>query len=154
MAITKAKRSITHKNTKRSIASISGKKAWRKTIRPSHDEYEKKLKRQFKNQLVKQPTGLPDFIVHSKNTRFDELKPNRYENGSLAAAKGRYLNKNQENTVKRLLDEGVTQIYIVYYNQKRNKKFTFKEKKLEKKNYREFCCSTHKSKRFNVDDLF
>ena len=85
---------------------------------------EKILKKKFKNKLVRHPKGLPDFLIHSKNTQFAELKPNRFANGSLAGAKGRYLNKNQENTVKRLLDEGVTQIYIVYYNQKENKKFT------------------------------
>ena len=131
-----------------------GKKAWRNTIIPSHSEYEKILKKKFKSKLVRHPTGLPDFLIHSKNTRFDELKPNRFANGSLAGPELRYLNENQENTVKRLLDEGVTQIYIVYYNQKRNKKFTFKEKKLEKNNYLEFCISTHTSERFNVDDLF
>ena len=150
-----AKKAAKTKKRKKDAASNSrrGKNAWANTIDPSHDKYQEILQKEFKNKLVRKPRGLPDFVVHTKTTRFEELKPNRYADGSLAPADGRYLNENQENTIREMLDEGVSQIFIVYYNQKKSK-FIFQRKKLTKKNLFKFCFTTSADKRFNADELF
>ena len=95
-ARTKQRRKEEAANSKR------GENAWEHTIDPSHDQYQKRLRNEFKNKLVRKPKGLPDFIVHTKTTRFEELKPNRFADGKQADPKGRYLKENQERVVREL----------------------------------------------------
>ena len=63
------KRRRTHKESVR-----DGKVAWDKTIRPSHDKCEKKLKREYPKHHVTSTKGLPDFVVF-RFAKFIELKP-------------------------------------------------------------------------------
>tara|TARA_Y100001936_G_C15750382_1_gene495776 strand:+ start:65 stop:553 length:489 start_codon:yes stop_codon:yes gene_type:complete len=142
------------RNSQKKQNKERGESAWENTITPSHEKYRKQLEKEFKNKLIRLPIGIPDFIIHSQNIRFEELKPNRFADGKLASAKGRFLNENQEKVVKELLKERVTDIFIVFYNQKQNKSFIYKRQKLTKKNYKEFCYSTPKEKRFDTDSLF
>lgn len=131
------------------------------TIGPSHDIFERKMRRKFPRRSVTQSKGVPDVIVYGKDTIFYEIKPNReFSNGKtrrIRNAKGRYLNENQEKTIRRLLREGKQNIFIVYYNKYVNNKksrFVYKEIKLDLKNLKKFCFNSDDSKKFDPDELF
>ena len=72
----------------------------------------------------------------------------------------KYLNGDQERTIRRMLNEGVKNIFIVYYNKYKKKglkkdfRFVFKEKRLSRKNLKQFCISADPSGRFEPDELF
>jgi len=148
--------------------STRGKEAHFYTIVPSHDRYETQLRIKNKNKLVRSPKGLPDFVVHDKNTKFYELKPNRLWTKTKTAGgrmspqgtESKYLNEDQERTIRRMLNEGVKNIFIVYYNKYKRKghkkdfRFVFKEKRLSRKNLKEFCISTDFFERYDPDELF
>ena len=127
--------------------STRGRDAHIYTIGPSHDRFEIQLRIKNKNKLVRSPKGLPDFVVHDRNTRFYELKPNRLwtrtktKGGSMVSqgTEAKYLNGDQERTIRRMFNEGVKNIFIVYYNKYKKKglkkdfRFVFKEKRLSRK---------------------
>jgi len=142
-------------------ASKRGKDAHSKTIGPSQDTFQRKMRRKFPNRSVTQSKGVPDVIVYGKGTIFYEIKPNReFSNGrtrQIRDAKGRYLSENQEKTIRRLLREGKQNVFIVYYNKYVNKKrirFVYKERKLDLRNLKRFCFNSDDNKKFDADDLF
>jgi len=57
--------------------SKSGKKAHDETIIPSHDIFQKIMRKEFPHRSVTQSKGVPDIIVYGKGTVFYEIKPNR-----------------------------------------------------------------------------
>jgi len=135
----------------------AGLDAHRNTIGPSQNIFENKMRRKFRDRLVTQAKGVPDVIVYGKGTKFYEIKPNRlYSKGKMRTinAERKYLNPNQEKTMKRLLKEGAKDVFIVYYNRKKNKKFEYREVKLTTKNISKYCCTTAFYKRKDPDELF
>jgi len=131
------------------------------TIVPSHDIFERKMRRKFPRRSVTQSKGVPDVIVYGKETIFYEIKPNRYflngKSKRIRDARGRYLNENQEKTIRRLLREGKKNIFIVYYNKYVNKhrnRFVYRQRKLDLKNLKRFCFNSADSKKFDPDELF
>ena len=137
-----------------------GKKAHDETIKPSHDKFESKKRKEFPNKSVTQSIGVPDVIVYGKGTIFYEIKPNRViANGTrkhIGQKARRYLNKDQENTIRRLLKEG-HQVFIVFYNKYKRKsgdEFVYREKELDIKNLKNFCVSSNDDKLFLPDVLF
>ena len=142
-------------------ASRRGKDAHEKTIIPSHDIFERKIRKKFPHRSVTQSIGVPDVIVYGKGTIFYEIKPNReFSKGKtrhIRDAKGRYLNENQEKTIRRLLREEKQNIFIVYYNKyvnNKKSKFVYREIKLDLKNLKKFCFNSDDRKKFDPDDLF
>ena len=146
----KNRRRRTHKESVR-----DGKEAWRKTIRPSHDKCEKKLKHEYQNDHVTSTTGMPDFVIIWKNKapQFTELKPCRLAKNQRASYQSMYLSLTQEQKISWLIKHGMY-VSMIYYN-KSGKRFQFsREVKLTSKNYKRFCFSTPWEKRIDPDDLF
>ena len=144
----KNRRRRTHKESVR-----DGKEAWRKTIRPSHDKCGKKLKREYQNDHVTSTTGMPDFVIFNKGTKFVELKPCRLSKNQRASFERMYLSLTQEITILFLLNCGAY-VGIRYYI-KTEKTFTYsKVIKLSSKNLKRFCLSTPWEERTDPDDLF
>ena len=113
-----------------SSSSKQGKDAWEYSIGPSHKQFTIQLRKKNKKKLVRQPKGLPDFIVHDRNTKFYELKPNRLWTKGKMISQGtdsKYLNQRQEEVIRRMLNEGVKNIFIVYYNKYKLKGHSQKE---------------------------
>jgi len=135
-----------------------GKDAWKYTIYPSHRLCKTQLKIENKGRLVNEPTGLPDFIVHDRKTKFYELKPNRLFSKTLSPER-RYLSEDQEKVIKKMLKDGMKNIFIVYYNKykikghSKNGRFVFKKQRLTKKNLKLFCLS-YPYERYDPDKLF
>jgi len=147
---------------KKRSASKPGKDAWKYSIGPSHKRYLTQLRKKNTSKLVREPKGLPDFIVHDKNTEFYELKPNKTGTKGKMRSSGtnrKYLNPRQEKVIRRMLRSGVKNTFIVYYNKylSKNKgkegRFVFKEEKLTLKNLKSFCVSS-RGMRFDPDCLF
>ena len=138
----------THKESVR-----DGKVAWDKTIRPSHNKCEKKLKREYQNDHVSSTTGMPDFVIFKKGIKFVELKPCRLNKNQRASFERMYLSLTQEITILFLLNCGAY-VGIRYYI-KTEKTFTYsKVIKLSSKNLKSFCYSTPWQERFDPDKLF
>jgi len=60
-------------------------------------------------------------------------------------------------TIRRLIKEGQTNIFIVYYNKYKNKnrdRFVYRKKKLNLKNLKRFCSDSDDARRFDADQLF
>ena len=134
-------------------ASKNGKKAHRETIGPSHDKCEKKLKHEYQNDHVTSTTGMPDFVIFNKGTKFVELKPCRLSKNQRASFERMYLSSTQEITILFLLNCGAY-VGIRYYI-KTEKTFTYsKVIKLSSKNLKRFCLSTPWEERTDPDDLF
>ena len=130
-----------------------GKKAHDETIGPSHAECEKKLKREYQNDHVTSTTGMPDFVIFNKGTKFVELKPCRLSKNQRASFERMYLSLTQEITILFLLNCGAY-VGIRYYI-KTEKTFTYsKVIKLSSKNLKRFCLSTPWEERTDPDDLF
>ena len=137
-----------------------GKKAHDETIKPSHDKFEAKKRKQFPNKSVTQSIGVPDVIVYGKGTIFYEIKPNRVIANGIHRYIGqkarRYLSKDQETTIKRLLKEK-HRVFIVYYNKYKRKSgdsFEYQEKELSLENLKRFCVDSNDDKKFLADELF
>lgn len=134
----------------------AGLDAHRNTIGPSQDIFENMMHRKYPNRLVTQSKGVPDVVVYGKGTKFYEIKPNRlFSKGKMRTigAKRKYLNENQEKTIKRLLSYGAKNIFIVYYNRMKNKKFEYCQVKITKKNISKYCYTTPFNKRKDPDEL-
>ena len=144
----KKRRRRTHKQSVR-----DGKIAWRKTIGPSHAKCEKKLKREYQNDHVTSTTGMPDFVIFNKGTKFVELKPCRLSKNQRASFERMYLSLTQEITILFLLNCGAY-VGIRYYI-KTGKKFRYsKVVKLTLRNYKSYCFSTPWNERTDPDKLF
>ena len=131
---------------------LNGKKAWKETIRPSHDKAERKLQSKYPNHLVVSTTGMPDFIISTKKDRMVELKPNRLARNQRASYERMYLSSTQESKIKRLLSWGMP-VGIMYYNKIGRKMVYSNVIWLSSKNLKSFCCSTPSQKRFDPDTL-
>jgi hypothetical protein len=149
-----------NKTRKSKTSKELGEKAHRETIKPSHDIFESKKQKEFPNNSVTQSIGVPDVIVYGKGTKFYEIKPNRVvENGRsklLGSKNRRYLSKDQETTIKRLLKEK-HRVFIVYYNKYKRKsgdRFVYQEKELDLENLKRFCVHSSDEKKFLADELF
>ena len=130
-----------------------GKKAHDETIGPSHDECEKKLRREYQNDHVTSTTGMPDFVIFNKGTKFVELKPCRLSKNQRASFERMYLSLTQEITILFLLNCGAY-VGIRYYI-KIGKKFRYsKVVKLTLRNYKSYCFSAPWNERFDPDKLF
>ena len=144
----KKRRRRTHKQSVR-----DGKVAWDKTIRPSHDKCEKKLKREYQNDHVTSTTGMPDFVIFNKGIKFVELKPCRLSKNQRASFERMYLSLTQEITILFLLNCGAY-VGIRYYI-KTGKKFRYsKVIKLTLSTYKSYCFSTPWQQRIDPDTLF
>jgi len=140
--------------------SQRGEKAHDETIGPSHNIYERKKRKQFPHRSVTQSKGVPDIIVYGKGTIFYEIKPNRViSKGTrryIDSKERRYLSKNQEKTIRKLLKER-KKVFIVYYNKYQRKngdRFVYGEKELELKNLKRFCFDSDDDRKFDADELF
>ena len=131
---------------------LKGKKAWKETIRPSHDKAERKLQSKYPNHLVVSTTGMPDFIISTKKDRMVELKPNRLARNQRASYERMYLSSTQESKNKRLLSWGLPD-GIRYYNKIGRKMVMQNVIRLSSKNLKSFCYSTPWQKRFDPDTL-
>ena len=134
---------------------LKGKKAWKETIRPSHDKAERKLQSKYPNHLVVSTTGMPDFFIIDKKGRIVdlvELKPNRLARNQRASYERMYLSSTQESKIKRLLSWGMP-VGIMYYNKIGRKMVYSNVIWLSSKNLKSFCCSTPSQKRFDPDTL-
>ena len=131
---------------------LKGKKAWKETIRPSHDKAERKLQSKYPNHLVVSTTGMPDFIISTKKDRMVELKPNRLARNQRASYERMYLSSTQESKTKLLLSKGM-RVGIMYYNKIGRKMVYSNVIWLSSKNLKSFCCSTPSQKRFDPDTL-
>ena len=113
----------------------------------------KKLKREYQNDHVTSTTGMPDFVIFNKGTKFVELKPCRLSKNQRASFERMYLSLTQEITILFLLNCGAY-VGIRYYI-KTEKTFTYsKVIKLSSKNLKRFCLSTPWEERTDPDDLF
>ena len=134
-------------------ASKRGKDAHLYTIGPSHKKCWNVLKRKYPKQLVTSTTGMPDFVIFNKGTKFVELKPCRLSKNQRASFERMYLSLTQEITILFLLNCGAY-VGIRYYI-KTEKTFTYsKVIKLSSKNLKRFCLSTPWEERTDPDDLF
>ena len=134
-------------------ASKRGKDAHRNTIGPSHKKCGNVLKRKYPKQFVTSTTGMPDFVIFNKGTKFVELKPCRLSKNQRASFERMYLSLTQEITILFLLNCGAY-VGIRYYI-KTEKTFTYsKVIKLSSKNLKRFCLSTPWEERTDPDDLF
>ena len=139
-----------------------GLKAHSDTIGPSHDKFLAIVRRKYRPRSATQPTGLPDIIVHCKDTIFFEIKPHKViKNGSRkfidSRKNRRYLSENQEKTIRRLLKEGEKNIFIVYYckyQRKSGDRFVYRQQKLNLENLKRFCFDSDDNRKFDVDELF
>tara|TARA_B100001750_G_scaffold215518_1_gene199559 strand:- start:40 stop:486 length:447 start_codon:yes stop_codon:yes gene_type:complete len=131
---------------------LKGKKAWKETIRPSHDKAERKLQSKYPNHLVVSTTGMPDFIISTKKDRMVELKPNRLARNQRASYERMYLSSTQESKTKLLISKGM-RVGIMYYNKIGRKMVYSNVIWLSSKNLKSFCCSTPSQKRFDPDTL-
>ena len=144
--MTKKKR--THKQSVR-----DGKKAHDETIGPSHDNCERKLKREYSKHHVTSSKGLPDFVIFNSGVKFVELKPCRLGKNQRASSERMYLSLTQEIAILFLLKSGAY-VGIRYYI-KTGKTFTYsKVIKLSSKNLKSFCYSTPWQERIDPDTLF
>ena len=137
---------------KKNKSVLNWKKAWKETIRPSHDKAERKLQSEYPNHLVISTTGMPDFIISTKKDRMVELKPNRLARNQLASYERMYLSSTQESKIKRLLSWGMP-VGIMYYNKIGRKMVHADVIRHSSKNLKSFCCSTPSQKRFDPDTL-
>ena len=131
---------------------LKGKKAWKETIRPSHDKAERKLQSKYPNHLVVSTTGMPDFIISTKKDRMVELKPNRLARNQRASYERMYLSSTQESKTKLLISKGM-RVGIMYYNKIGRKMVYSNVIWLSSKNLKSFYCSTPSQKRFDPDTL-
>ena len=139
-----------------------GFKAHSDTIGPSHDKFLAIVRRKYRSRSATQPTGLPDIIVHCKDTIFFEIKPHKViKNDSRrfidSRKKRRYLSENQEKTIRRLLKEGEKNIFIVYYckyKRKSGDRFVYRQQKLNLENLKRFCFDSDDDRKFDADELF
>ena len=131
---------------------LKGKKAWKETIRPSHDKAERKLQSKYPNHLVVSTTGMPDFIISTKKDRMVELKPNRLARNQRASYERMYLSSTQESKTKLLISKGM-RVGIMYYNKIGRKMVYSNVIWLSSKNLKSFCCSTPSQKRSDPDTL-
>ena len=134
---------------------LNGEKAWKETIRPSHDKCERKLQSEYPNHLVISTTGMPDFFIIDKKGRIVdlvELKPNRLARNQRASYERMYLSSTQESKIKRLLSWGMP-VVIMYYNKIGRKMVHADVIRHSSKNLKSFCCSTPSQKRFDPDTL-
>ena len=141
--------------TKKNKSVLNGKKAWEKTIRPSHDKCERKLQSEYPNHLVVSTTGMPDFFTIDKKGRIVilvELKPNRLARNQRASSERMYLSSTQESKIKRLLSWGMS-VGIMYYNKIGRKMVHADVIRLSLKNLKSFCYSTPWQKRLDPDTL-
>lgn len=94
-------------NPKRSHSG-GGKRAWKYSITPSHKFCGEMLERKYSGKIATGPTGQPDFVVHSNNVKFYELKTVSGTDDS------KYLRDSQKKTIMRLLRKKVD-VSIIYY---------------------------------------
>ena len=141
--------------TKKNKSVLNGKKAWEKTIRPSHDKCERKLQSEYPNHLVVSTTGMPDFFTIDKKGRIValvELKPNRLARNQRASYERMYLSSTQESKTKLLISKSM-RVGIMYYNKIGRKMVMQNVIRLSSKNLKSFCYSTPWEKRFDPDTL-
>ena len=141
--------------TKKNKNVLKGKKAWKETIRPSHDKAERKLQSKYPNHLVVSTTGMPDFIIIDKKGRIVdlvELKPNRLARNQRASYESMFLSSTQESKNKLLISKGM-RVGIMYYNKIGRKMVYSNVIWLSSKNLKSFCYSTPWEKRFDPDTL-
>ena len=131
---------------------LKGKKAWKETIRPSHDKAERKLQSKYPNHLVVSTTGMPDFIISTKKDRMVELKPNRLARNQRASYERMYLSSTQESKTKLLISKGM-RVGIMYYNKIGRKMVHADVIRHSSKNLKSFCYSTPSQKRFDPDTI-
>ena len=135
---------------------LNGKKAWKETIRPSHDKCKRKLQSEYPNHLVVSTTGMPDFIIIDKKHRIVdmvELKPNRLARNQRASSERKYLSSTQESKNKRLLSWGLP-VGMMYYNKIGRKMVHADVIRHSSKNLKSFCYSTPWQERIDPDTLF